>query len=72
MVMRVASFFPFQTAYYLNGHSFIEQELNRVDRLRQDLPRRRRRVTALQAAANQLSPQIIRKTARRLDPDPGA
>src|SRR6516165_8566657 len=30
MVMRVASFFPFQTAYYLNGHSFIEQELNRA------------------------------------------
>ena len=27
MVLRVASFFPFQTAYYLNGHSFIEQEL---------------------------------------------
>jgi len=25
MVMRVASFFPFQTTYYLNGHSFIEQ-----------------------------------------------
>jgi hypothetical protein len=30
MVMRVASFFPFQTTYYLNGHSFIEQELNRT------------------------------------------
>jgi hypothetical protein len=75
MVMRVASFFPFQTAYYLNGHSFIKQELHRADRLPQDrqrLPRRRRRVAALQAAANQLSPQIIRKTARRLDPDPGA
>ena len=28
MVMRVASFFPFQATYYLNGHSFIEQELN--------------------------------------------
>ncbi len=28
-VMRVASFFPFQTTYYLNGHSFMEQELNR-------------------------------------------
>src|ERR1700674_667314 len=25
MVMRVGSFFPFQTTYYLNGHSFIEQ-----------------------------------------------
>ena len=30
MVMRVAWFFPFQTTYYLNGHSFIEQELNRA------------------------------------------
>ena len=29
-VMRVATFFPFQTTYYLNGHSFIEQELNRA------------------------------------------
>jgi hypothetical protein len=28
--MRVASFFPFQTTYYLNGHSFIEQELKRA------------------------------------------
>jgi hypothetical protein len=25
MVMRVASFLPFQTTYYLNAHSFIEQ-----------------------------------------------
>jgi hypothetical protein len=29
--MRVATFFPFQTTYYLNGHSFIEQELNRAN-----------------------------------------
>jgi hypothetical protein len=29
MSMRVASFFPFQATYYLNGHNFIEQELNR-------------------------------------------
>src|SRR5215470_4156335 len=28
IVMRVASFLPFQATYYLNGHSFIEQELN--------------------------------------------
>ena len=32
--MRVASFFPFRTSYYLNGHSFIEQELKH--RLPQD------------------------------------
>jgi hypothetical protein len=30
MVLRVASFLPFQTTYYLNGHSFIEQELKRA------------------------------------------
>src|SRR5947207_12862285 len=30
MVMRVASFFPFRTTYYLNAHSFIEQELKRT------------------------------------------
>jgi hypothetical protein len=29
MVMRAASFFPFQTTYYLNGHNFIEKELDR-------------------------------------------
>jgi hypothetical protein len=29
MVMRVASFFPFQTRYYLNCHNFIEKELVR-------------------------------------------
>jgi hypothetical protein len=64
MVIRVASFFPFQTTYYLNGHSFMEQELNRnkigfrkndnaflaVD----DLPQ-------LQAAADRLGPEVIRK-----------
>jgi hypothetical protein len=30
IVMRVASFLPFQTSDYLNGHSFIEQELKRA------------------------------------------
>jgi hypothetical protein len=67
IVMRVASFLPFQATYWLNGHSFIEQELNRqqigfhkndnaflaVDN-----------VAMLQAAADRLSPEIIRK---RLD-----
>ena len=62
--LRVASFFPFHATYWLNGHSFMEQELNRsrigfhksdnaflaVDD-----------VAALQAAADRLSPQIIRK-----------
>lgn len=67
LVIRVASFFPFQATYYLNGHSFIEQELNRHHVgfrkndnafLAVDDPQ------ALQAAADRLSPQTIRQ---RLD-----
>ena len=67
MVMRVASFFPFQTAYYLNGHSFIEQELNRARvgfRKTDNAFLAVVDVAALQAAADKLSPAIIRK---RLD-----
>jgi hypothetical protein len=30
MILRVASFLPFQTTYYINGHSFLEAELNRA------------------------------------------
>jgi len=63
LVLRVASFFPFQTTYYLNGHSFIEQELNRArigfrknDNafLAVDDP------AALQAAADRFSPELLR------------
>ena len=64
MVMRVASFFPFQTTYYLNGHSFIEQELNRARigfRKNDNAFLAVDDVAALQAAADRLSPQIIRK-----------
>ena len=62
--VRVATFFPFHATYWLNGHSFIEQELTKagigfhkndnaflaVDDL-----------AALQAAADRLSPAVIRK-----------
>ena len=67
MVIRVASFFPFQTTYYLNGHSFIEQELNRAQvgfRKNDNAFLAVDDVAALQAAADRLSPDIIRK---RLD-----
>jgi hypothetical protein len=67
MVMRVASFFPFQTTYYLNGHSFIEQELNRAKvgfRKNDNAFLAVDDVAALQAAADRLNPDIIRK---RLD-----
>jgi hypothetical protein len=65
--MRVASFFPFQTSYYLNGHSFIEQELKRRQigfRKSDNVFLAVDNVAALQAAADKLSAQIIRK---RLD-----
>jgi len=67
MVMRVASFFPFQTTYYLNGHSFIEQELKRAQigfRKTDNAFLAVDDVAALQAAADKLSPAIIR---HRLD-----
>src|ERR1700745_3529678 len=67
MVMRVATFFPFQTTYYLNGHSFIEQELNRAKigfRKDDNAFLAVDDVAALQAGADKLSPDIIRK---RLD-----
>src|SRR5258705_11763394 len=66
-VLRVASFFPFQTTYYLNGHSFIEQELKRVQigfRKTDNAFLAVDDVAALQAAADKLSPAIIRE---RLD-----
>ena len=64
MVMRVASFFPFQTTYYLNGHSFIEQELKRAQigfRKHDNAFLAVDDVAALQAAADRLSPEIIRR-----------
>jgi hypothetical protein len=67
IVMRVASFFPFQATYYLNGHSFIEQELNRRQigfRKNDNAFLAVDDIAALQAAADRLSPQIIRQ---RLD-----
>jgi hypothetical protein len=67
MAMCVGSFLPFQITYYLNGHHYIEQELLRrnIDFRKDDNaflavadPK------ALQAAADRLSPNIIRE---RLD-----
>ncbi len=62
MVMRVASFFPFQTTYYLNGHSFIERELTRAQigfRKNDNAFLAVDDVADLQAAADRLSPDII-------------
>jgi len=67
MAMRVASFFPFQTTYYLNGHNFIEQELNREKvsfRKNDNAFLAVSDPQALQAAADHFTAEVIRK---RLD-----
>ena len=63
MIMRVGSFFPFQATYWLNGHSFMEQELNRLkisfrknDNAFLDVDHPKE----LQGAADRLSAEIIR------------
>jgi hypothetical protein len=67
IVMCVGSFFPFKTTYYLNGHSFIEHQLKQANirfRKNDNAFLAVDDVAALQAAADKLSPDIIRK---RLD-----
>jgi hypothetical protein len=64
MAMRVASFFPFQTTYYLNGHNFIEKELGREKvsfRKNDNSFLAVSDPVALQAAADRFTSQVIRK-----------
>jgi hypothetical protein len=64
VIVRVASFFPFHATYWLNGHSFIERELERAGmafRKDDNAFLAVDDVAALQAAADRLSPAIIRK-----------
>jgi hypothetical protein len=64
IVMRVASFFPFHASYWLNGHSFMERELSKAGigfHKNDNAFLAVEDVTALPAAADRLSPQIIRK-----------
>src|ERR1700756_7730 len=62
-VMCVGSFFPFKAPYYLNGHSFIEHQLARAEigfRKDDNAFLAVGDVAALQAAADKISPKIIR------------
>src|SRR5215831_9751882 len=64
IIVRVASFFPFHTTYWLNGHSFMQRELTKTGIGFHKHDNAFLAVddgTALQAAADRLSPQIIRK-----------
>src|SRR6516162_7425654 len=63
IIVRVASFFPFHASYWLNGHSFIEQELTRASigfHKDDNAFLAVEDVARLQAAADRLSPAIIR------------
>jgi len=64
MSLRVATFFPFTIACFLNGHSFLAQELDRCgvsfrkdDNAFLDVAD----VAVLQAAADQLTPAILQQ-----------
>src|SRR5260370_25950664 len=62
IIVRVASFFPFHATYWLNGHSFIEQELKRKQigfRKNDNAFLAVDNVAELQAAADRLSAGII-------------
>jgi len=64
IIVRVASFFPFPATYWLNGHSFIEQELKRKQigfRKYDNAFLAVDSVAELQAAADGLSAEIIGK-----------
>ncbi len=64
IIVRVASFFPFHATYWLNGHSFIEQELKRKQigfRKNNNAFLAVDSVAELQAAADRLSAEIIGK-----------
>ena len=64
IIVRVASFFPFPATYWLNGHSFIEQELKRKQigfRKNDNAFLAVDDVAELQAAADRLSAEIIGK-----------
>lgn len=67
MAMRIASFFPFEATYYLNGHSFMERELLRLGigfKKQDNAFLAVDDVAALQSAADRLNPEVIRE---RLD-----
>jgi hypothetical protein len=64
IIVRVASFFPFHATYWLNGHSFMERELQRAGvgfHKNDNAFLAVDEVVTLQTAADRLSPAIIRK-----------
>jgi hypothetical protein len=75
MSVRVASYFPFNVTCYLNGHSFVAQELTRAGvrfRKADNAFLAVGDVAALQAAADRLTPALLQRRCsywvRRLVP----
>ena len=64
MSIRVATYFPFNVTCYLNGHSFVAQELTRAGvrfRKADNAFIGVADVAALQAAADRLSPAVLQR-----------
>ncbi len=67
MAMRIATFLPFQTTYYLNGHHFLEREMIRSGvsfRKKDNAFLSVKDPKALQQATHRFTPELIQK---RLD-----
>jgi len=60
MILRVASFLPFQTTYYINGHHFLEAELNQAG-----IPFRKKDNAFLSID----NPAILQKASDRFTPE---
>jgi len=64
MVLRVASFLPFQVTYWINGHSFLEAEMNQTG-----IPFRKKdnafvsvdNPDALQQASDRFTPELLQE-----------
>jgi hypothetical protein len=64
MILRMGTFIPFEASYYLNGHSYVEQELRRQAigfRKHDNAFVEVQDAAALQAAADRLSGELIQK-----------
>ena len=64
MIVRVASFLPFQTTYYINGHHFLEAEMNQAGisfRKRDNAFVSVDHPEALQQASNRFTPELLQE-----------
>jgi hypothetical protein len=64
MILRIASFLPFGATYWINGHSFLEAELNRTGicfRKKENAFLAVNNPKALQEASERLTPELLKE-----------